>query len=58
MHFVDGKASFVVGTHTHVPTADATLCGVAVETGDPARAIFPVRNGGWLRTFEPDFWLD
>jgi len=21
-HFVDGKASFVVGTHTHVPTAD------------------------------------
>ncbi len=22
-HFVDGRASFVVGTHTHVPTADA-----------------------------------
>ena len=21
-HFVDGRASFVVGTHTHVPTAD------------------------------------
>lgn len=24
-HFVDGRASLVVGTHTHVPTADARL---------------------------------
>jgi hypothetical protein len=24
-HFVDGRASFVVGTHTHVPTADAQI---------------------------------
>lgn len=24
-HFVDGRASFVVGTHTHVPTADAMI---------------------------------
>ena len=24
-HFVDGRASFVVGTHTHVPTADAWI---------------------------------
>ena len=24
-HFVDGKASLVVGTHTHVPTADAQI---------------------------------
>lgn len=24
-HFVDGRASFVVGTHTHVPTADSQI---------------------------------
>ncbi len=24
-HFVDGRASFVVGTHTHVPTADCQI---------------------------------
>ncbi|MDM7458074.1 MAG: YmdB family metallophosphoesterase, partial [Paracoccus sp. (in: a-proteobacteria)] len=24
-HFCDGRASMVVGTHTHVPTADAQL---------------------------------
>lgn len=24
-HFCDGKASLVVGTHTHVPTADAQI---------------------------------
>ena len=24
-HFCDGRASLVVGTHTHVPTADATI---------------------------------
>ncbi len=24
-HFVDGRASFVVGTHTHVPTADEQI---------------------------------
>jgi metallophosphoesterase (TIGR00282 family) len=24
-HFLDGKASFVVGTHSHVPTADAQI---------------------------------
>lgn len=24
-HFADGRASFVVGTHTHVPTADAQI---------------------------------
>lgn len=26
-HFCDGRASLVVGTHTHVPTADARLTG-------------------------------
>ena len=24
-HFVDGRASLVVGTHTHVPTADSPI---------------------------------
>ena len=24
-HFLDGKASLVVGTHTHVPTNDARI---------------------------------
>lgn len=33
-HFVDGRASLVVGTHTHVPTADAQILnnGTAVQT--------------------------
>ena len=26
-HFVDGRASLVVGTHTHVPTADTAVLG-------------------------------
>jgi len=33
-HFVDGRASFCVGTHTHVPTADAMILpgGTAYQT--------------------------
>ncbi|QFU07972.1 hypothetical protein PARPLA_02492 [Rhodobacteraceae bacterium THAF1] len=33
-HFCDGRASVVVGTHTHVPTADATILsrGTAFQT--------------------------
>ncbi|MEM8537710.1 MAG: TIGR00282 family metallophosphoesterase, partial [Pseudomonadota bacterium] len=33
-HFCDGRASIVVGTHTHVPTADAMIlpCGTAYQT--------------------------
>ena len=33
-HFCDGRASVVVGTHTHVPTADATILpgGTAYQT--------------------------
>ena len=33
-HFMDGKASFVFGTHTHIPTADAKLLpgGTAYQT--------------------------
>ncbi|THD42117.1 MAG: TIGR00282 family metallophosphoesterase [Bradyrhizobium sp.] len=38
----------------------ATLCAVAVETGDDglARRIAPVRIGGALAPAEPDFWQD
>ena len=28
-YFCDGRASLVVGTHTHVPTADARSCPAA-----------------------------
>ena len=33
-HFLDGKATFVVGTHTHVPTADCRILdnGTAYQT--------------------------
>ena len=33
-HFVDGRASLVVGTHTHIPTADAQILpnGTAYQT--------------------------
>jgi len=33
-HFVDGRASLVVGTHTHVPTADERILpqGTAFQT--------------------------
>jgi len=33
-HFCDGRASIVVGTHTHVPTADAMILpgGTAYQT--------------------------
>ena len=33
-HFCDGKASAVIGTHTHVPTADAMIMpgGTAYQT--------------------------
>lgn len=36
-HFCDGRASFIVGTHTHVPTADARILkggtGVLTDAG-------------------------
>ena len=36
----------------------ATLCGVAVETGEDglARKIAPVRIGGKLEAAAPEFW--
>ena len=107
-HYVDGRVSFVAGTHTHTPSADwrvlpggsafitdagmsgdydsvigmdkeeplrrftrripasrfepalgpATLCGLAVETGESglAQKVAAVRIGGPLASAEPDFW--
>jgi len=41
-HFVDGKASFCVGTHTHVPTADTMILpgGTAYQTDAGACAVY------------------
>jgi len=41
-HFVDGKASLCVGTHTHVPTADAQILpgGTAYQTDAGACASY------------------
>jgi len=41
-HFVDGRASFCVGTHTHVPTADAMVLpgGTAYQTDAGACASY------------------
>ena len=41
-HFCDGRASFVVGTHTHVPTADAQILpgGTAYQSDAGACADF------------------
>jgi metallophosphoesterase (TIGR00282 family) len=41
-HFCDGRASFVVGTHTHVPTADMQILpgGTAYQTDAGACADF------------------
>ncbi len=41
-HFVDGKASFCVGTHTHVPTADCMILpgGTAYQTDAGACASY------------------
>ena len=48
-HFVDGRASLVVGTHTHVPTADAQL--LPRGSGDDTSLDFcwPGASGAWLR---------
>ncbi|MDB5587037.1 MAG: metallophosphoesterase, partial [Devosia sp.] len=37
-HFCDGRASLVIGTHTHVPTADAQV--------HPGRTACPTDAGG------------
>jgi hypothetical protein len=41
-HFCDGRASLVVGTHTHVPTADAQILpgGTAYQTDAGACADY------------------
>ena len=56
-HFCDGKASVVVGTHTHVPTADAMILpgGTAYQTdagmcGD-YHSVIGMEKGEPLRRF-------
>ena len=60
-HWVDGLASVVVGTHTHVPTADARIFpkGTAFQTdaGMPGsyRGVIGMEAGGSLRRFLTGF---
>src|SRR6201999_3124022 len=52
-HFCDGRASLVVGTHTHVPTADAQILpgGTAYQTDAGACADYDSVIG--MEKFEP-----
>ena len=56
-HFCDGRASLVVGTHTHVPTADAQILngGTAYQTDagmtGPYDSIIGIDKGIVLRRF-------
>ena len=43
-HIFDGQVSFVVGTHTHIPTADAQ-----VLPGGTVPRLVPVHEGGMAR---------
>ena len=52
-HFCDGRASLVVGTHSHVPTADAQIFpgGTAYQTDAGACADYDSVIG--MDKFEP-----
>jgi calcineurin-like phosphoesterase len=52
-HFCDGRASLVVGTHSHVPTADAQILpgGTAYQTDAGACADYDSVIG--MEKFEP-----
>ena len=47
-HFCDGRASVVVGTHTHVPTADARVLpgGTEAVTGERRRKYYRITPTG------------
>ena len=34
-HYVDGRVSLCVGTHTHIPDADARACSTPVRPSSP-----------------------
>lgn len=60
-HFLDGRASMVVGTHTHIPTADYRLLpqGTAYMTdvgmcGDYDSVIGMVTAGALARFYSPE----
>jgi 2',3'-cyclic-nucleotide 2'-phosphodiesterase len=49
-HFCDGRASLVVGTHTHVPTATIRSCPAAPPISPmPACAATMIRSSAWTR---------
>jgi calcineurin-like phosphoesterase len=52
-HFCDGRASMVVGTHSHIPTADAQILpgGTAYQTDAGACADYDSVIG--MEKFEP-----
>ncbi len=50
-HFCDGRASLVVGTHSHVPTADARYFPAVRRTRRmPVCAATTIRSSAWKRT--------
>jgi 2',3'-cyclic-nucleotide 2'-phosphodiesterase len=50
-HWCDGRASLVVGTHTHVPTADAQILpGGTASSPTPACAATTTASSAWRRT--------
>ena len=60
-HFFDGKASLVVGTHTHIPTSDARILqkGTAYQTdagmcGDYDSVIGMNKNNSLNRFMKKD----
>ncbi len=56
-HFLDGKVSFVVGTHTHVPTADERILenGTAYQTDvgftGPANSVIGLETESIIENF-------
>ena len=50
-HFVDGRASALIGTHTHVPTADEQILAAAAPpiSAMPACAAISIRCSAWTR---------
>ena len=49
-HFVDGRATALIGTHTHVPTADEQILVKAPPiSAMPACAAISIRCSAWTR---------
>ncbi len=46
-HFLDGQASLVVGTHTHIPTADHRILSAGTAYQTDAGMCGNYRFGDW-----------